>query len=875
MSYKVFQNGSTWIKSDFHLHTNADSEFKYESESDQFKFISEYIRILKESEIRLGVITNHNKFDLAQFKLLRKEALKEEIYLLPGVEFSIKDGSSGIHLLIVFGDGWIYNEENRNYIQDFLITAFASIQNFYSSPYPNSKFNLNETYTTLNEFKRDYFFVLAHVDDKNGLFEELSGRNLETLVKQEAFSKVLAIQKSGNLDNYNKLNKLCESIKRENKIACVEGTDNAQNGLEAIINNQRKCYLKIGDFNFDAVKFALFANNSRLALKEKPKISNSFIKSISFEGGLLDGQTIDLSPELNNVIGIRGSGKSAIIEAIRYVLNIPDPSIIADKDYKANLIRYIFGSGGKAVLTVVNKYGKEYIVEKILGQKEDIYKDGSIQPDIDINAIIEKPVYFGQKDLSNKESDFESDFIKRLIGNNLEYIQNDIGRKKTEIKDIVFQLNKTKNISEQKKETQTVIDNAKHQLDIFKQYGIEEKLKIQTLYEKDISILNASKEEINNFIRDIENILNSNSNKGFFESYPEISDVNKTYIEEIKQIFVNFSNEFKNISAVVRNINNFVNKFTEIIDKINSDKEKLKEEFAKIKREINIPNINPDKFIEFNRIIQTNQLKLNEFEKLEKQKNELEKSLKEKLADLNKLWHDEYKALEKEINKIKENQNKLTIEIEYKGQREKFIEALKRYFKGSNIRDSNYQEISDFYIDFVEIYKDMSKIKELLNINQQAEFEKHFNENFFDLITFRVEDKISIKYNGKELSENSLGQRASALILFLLSQKGQDILIIDQPEDDLDNQTIYDEVIKEILKLKGQMQFIFATHNANIPVLGDSEKIIACEYEENKIKLKQGSVDTPFMQKAIVNIMEGGLEAFNRRKDIYNIWIMK
>ena len=92
----------------------------------------------------------------------------------------------------------------------------------------------------------------------------------------------------------------------------------------------------------------------------------------------------------------------------------------------------------------------------------------------------------------------------------------------------------------------------------------------------------------------------------------------------------------------------------------------------------------------------------------------------------------------------------------------------------------------------------------------------------------------------------------------------------------MDNQTIYDEVIKEIVKLKDSMQFIFATHNANIPVLGESEKVVACNFEDSsKIEIIEGSIDTPVIQKSIVSIMEGGKEAFTRRKDIYNIWNIK
>ena len=155
------------------------------------------------------------------------------------------------------------------------------------------------------------------------------------------------------------------------------------------------------------------------------------------------------------------------------------------------------------------------------------------------------------------------------------------------------------------------------------------------------------------------------------------------------------------------------------------------------------------------------------------------------------------------------------------------------------------------------------------------EFKKRLNNNIFDLITFRVEDSFTIKYNNKPLKEHSLGQRATALILFLLAQKEANVLIIDQPEDDLDNQTIYEDVIKAIKSLKGQMQFIFATHNANIPVLGDSEKIISCKYSEDKIYIHGGTIDNQKTQKQIITIMEGGEEAFKRRKNIYEIWSMK
>jgi chromosome segregation protein len=140
------------------------------------------------------------------------------------------------------------------------------------------------------------------------------------------------------------------------------------------------------------------------------------------------------------------------------------------------------------------------------------------------------------------------------------------------------------------------------------------------------------------------------------------------------------------------------------------------------------------------------------------------------------------------------------------------------------------------------------------------------------LVTFRIPDKVTILYHEKPLGDHSLGQRATALIIFLLTQANFDCIILDQPEDDLDNQTIYEDVIRLVLELKGKRQMIFATHNANIPVLGDAEQIIRCGFEGAKIATVTGSIDSEQMQHEVITVMEGGAEAFARRKRIYERW---
>lgn len=78
------------------------------------------------------------------------------------------------------------------------------------------------------------------------------------------------------------------------------------------------------------------------------------------------------------------------------------------------------------------------------------------------------------------------------------------------------------------------------------------------------------------------------------------------------------------------------------------------------------------------------------------------------------------------------------------------------------------------------------------------------------------------------------------------------------------------------MKVKPNIQFIFATHNANIPVLGDSEMVHCCSATEETgithINIKSGSLDDATIRDQIITVMEGGHDAFERRKEIYKLW---
>ncbi|VVB85230.1 Uncharacterised protein [uncultured archaeon] len=858
-AFKTFENGSTSVRIDFHLHTRADDKGFYKGEDNQF--VKDYIDKLKQENIQVGIIANHNKFDRNEFQTLKKSAKKEEIFLLPGIELSVNDGANGIHILVVFGDRWL--ENSIDYINQFLANTFRGKEN-YENINERSNDSLVNTIELLDGYNKDYFIILAHIEQKSGFYEELKGGRITELGKNQLFRRaVLGFQKVRTRDIENNLKQWLG----EDLPAFVEGSD--PKNIEEIGKGE-KSYIKIGDFNFEAIKFALFDHEYRIK-KLKPEPENSYIKSISFEGGLLNGNTINLSSDLNNFIGIRGSGKSSIIEALRYALDIGFGFKAMDTDYKEKLVRYVLGSGGKITIEVVDRYKKEYRIEKIYNQKSDIFLENELVPEISTEAIINKPIYFGQKDLSNTGEGFEQDLINKLIGNKLKDIQKAIEKKQWDVINHIHELKKLKEIENKKEEILSQKADVQHKLKIYKEYGVEERLKKQVNFNKDNVKFNEIFDFISIYVDDIEKI-----NIEYLERFETITHYesieNKELFDEMMQIFNSIKSNFEELKGSSQFIRIKLEELQQIINKFQLKQDQLKEEFARIQREIKIPNINPDDFVKLNASLNLIDLKVNEIEKSSEKKTTIEKNLLLKLKELNDVWLEEYRFLSDEILKINDNQKSLKIEIEFKGDKNDYKKFLQKMFKGSGLYEKDFTEIVNKSQDCIEIYKVPSIIESILKDNKLLNFNNILQENLQAFLTYKVPNKYIIKYRDKELKEHSLGQRASALILFILSQKENDVIIIDQPEDDLDNQTIYEDVIKHIKNLKTKVQFIFATHNANIPVLGDSEQVIACEYKPETITPIIGSIDNKIIQEKIVHIMEGGSEAFNRRKEIYHLW---
>jgi len=633
-------------------------------------------------------------------------------------------------------------------------------------------------------------------------------------------------------------------------------------------------YLKLGDLNFDAIRFSLVNHEIRVK-NELSEINHPRITRLLIETRLsMSSIDISLNSNMTNLIGIRGSGKSAFIEAIRYALELNPKE---DSEYKENLINHVVGAGGKIVLEVQNST-QSYRIERIFNEKPKVYRDNEYKPDL-LPSSIFRVIYYGQKDIQKQsmERGTQIELIDQFVEENLRHVQEKIDEKETGIKNI---LKKSDALQEQidregyYKERKAALDD---KICTFKQMKIAEKLQKEANFKKDEvllqkinSSLSNSKNHIYSFKEKITTefsfltYITSEENPTIFNSIRDsLEELKVTWLKEIK----NIENAEENSSEIIKQLeNNFIE------EKIN-----VEEEIAKIKREINVTEVSPDDYGNYIQEIEEIRLKILEIEKYKSEIIEVERQKNILYSGLQDLWHQQWSIREQKKEEINSSQELVHIDIKYKQSKKYYEDFMINFFKGSKLRVEKLQKLTQIFSDNIELFNSLENKEKFLPVgfteNEWTKFKEKISESEAEFCLFRVPDLIEIKYNEKCIQNLSLGQRASALLMLLLTQENIPV-IMDQPEDDLDNQTIYEGLIKRIITLKGKRQIIFATHNPNIPVLGDCEKVIVFSNETDKIKTEFGSIDKVQIQKKIVGVMEGGEEAFNRRKNIYNQWIV-
>lgn len=880
-----FPFGNEWVRVDFHLHTRADNEFEKDPEWNELGkeglFASQYINQLVTQGVRVGAITNHNKFDLNEFKQLKKQAKKKNIFLMPGVELSVPEGRSGLHCLIIFDETkWLLQND---YINNLLTFAFESIDN-RENENTSCSWNLPLLLTKLDEHRkagRDCFIIMAHVEQKSGFVEELSGGRIGQLGTDPKFRQnILGFQKVRSFDKITNLKTWLGDV-----LPCfVEGSDCksiSQVGQAHLQGgSEKKTFIKIGANTFEAVKSALIDSEKRLGT-DVPTHSQPFLQKVEFVGGDLNGVSLNLSPSMNNFIGIRGSGKSTLLEAIRYGLGINDEDGASDSEYKKGLVKKLLNNGGKILLYVKDLINnRAYRIERIYEERAEVYDDITQQrlPNFSIAKDVFRVIYFGQKDLTSIGSDgFSRALIEKFFGHLLAPIRRNILESEIKIKAYLGELALLSSSIEQEPQLVENRNSIKHQLQIFKDQKVDEKLAKEVNFNKDIAHVKAFAAEVSAVSDKLKEIIASYSAlPAKFGTYQSVDNDNVT--AKANEISALISIRLKGIQTEADELSDHSKILLDLQNQLSELHTSLKDEFAEIKRALNTSNLDSGAYVRLVSSLDDIERKLESLSDKVEKRAELNRKLSEELVVLNKLWYKEYTVINNSVSGLNARNLSIKIKISYKENRGEFSEFLRNVLKGTGITGAHIAKLVEAYKDALVLYDDLeqdkSKLYQILSGGSLLNrFKEAFYKNIVAFLTLRVSDVCTLEYQGVELKRLSLGQRASAMILFLLALDGFSQFIIDQPEDDLDNQSIYQDVVKELVRLKDKCQFLFATHNPNIPVLGDCEQVFSCHHKEGHLlQPRSGSIDSEEIRKEIISVMEGGEDAFRRRNEIYSLW---
>lgn len=383
--------------------------------------------------------------------------------------------------------------------------------------------------------------------------------------------------------------------------------------------------------------------------------------------------------------------------------------------------------------------------------------------------------------------------------------------------------------------------------------------KISSISGFDTSLINSIKLEMNVIGLDIfEQLINKmhQENKDYNEQLKGVLEK----IKPLDEMNKNFKSEQKNTRAWIEKKSKLEEQLDQLKEKINS-MEKYKEHIQNLQQQrknyyINLLNV-----------------KLEQKSKYMNLKSELESD--ENISFKVKIEFNTEKFLEKEdaiINHASGNSQYVIVE--------KLQQSILE--KANKIDDVSNEEL-ETVLDFIDFMDSDSFINVIFG-------EKKNKENLLKK-SFKLEDLYNwlygdyydvnyyIEYKGKPLETLSPGQKGLVLMkVFLKLDNSSKPLLIDQPEDNLDNKSVFKDLVNDFREIKKKRQIIIATHNPNLVVNTDSEQVIIAKFEDSddqsgrpKIVYISGSLENNKIRNQVCEILEGGDTAFSKREKRYSL----
>ena len=841
------------------------------------------LRVCQEENIKVLGIADHGNVN--NVDKIRDLMSQNEIIVFPGFEVS---SSEKVHFVCLFNEKISKDILNRYLGNLELLDPEEGVR-----PSKLSAVLLLEKVYELGGVT-----YAAHCTEDSGvLYKKLNHVWRNPLLKAAQIPHTLDDLKNENDHGYRRilLNKE-PGYKRERPIAILNAKDVEK--PETLRSPTASCLIKMTEPCFESFQQAFLDPESRIRLNsDLTEKYYSQIEKVSFTGGYLDGVNIKFSEHLNAVIGGRGTGKSTLLECIRYALEIQPLGKNAIKQHDEIIKENLGKEKGRVEVTIRSSAmnGKRFIISKKYGESAYIKDEWGAISMFTPSDLLPKIEIYGQNEIYEIAQDPIGQL--KLLERFLDIDSRNLEGKLTEI---VSKLGKNRIdcVSAQEKLSE-VEDEVAHlpklreRVEQFEKLGLKEKLKIVPLLEKEKQLVQRAITDLNQLSDVLASVQEHLPDTIFLNDKALVGIPHVESLEKIKskldELNTRITPLLKEIETIIREAESFLeNARSDLSSKIETEEEALSTAFKEIPSHAG--QSGKEIGIHLQKLLQKIE-RIRPSESMLKDRKAVLDSLKKTrlglLSELSEVRSERSAQLQRTLQRLnKKLQNKMRLKVAPEANREPLLRFLVSF---------NLDGIGAGRLSWIKSAEDFSPVKLAETIRKGANELKNLgwgvtpsvadglvklNEaRLMELEEIELPDTITIELNvahqGMEnyraLDKLSTGQQCTA-ILHMLLLENRDPLIMDQPEDNLDNAFIAERIVKELRSAKISRQFLFATHNANIPVFGDAEWIGVFQAEEGRGAIPtelQGAIDLPQIQEKASEILEGGKAAFIQRKDKY------
>ncbi|GLX13678.1 phosphoesterase [Pseudomonas straminea] len=894
-----------------------------------------YARACYEAGLNAVGITEHNFLNkdfmpylYEAFSTLSKE-FNREITIFPGFEFEA-DVGKGMHVLCLFEPGT--DLEDMDHI---LTECGVARPRVSEGVLAKSRLQLTDILKIVQKPNPDGSWrgivIVPHIFT-DSLFD--NDRISEWIQREEFINPdLLAVEVPKPVEKMSlgfqrlfESNKDCaKEWRRARPIATIMSSDNkmllAKDEDDRPMPNSigyRYTWMKMSAPSIESLRQAFLDPKSRIrlpvdvkndphpeSLNNHPHIKSVDIKGVTF----LADQLIHFSPNMSSIIGGRGSGKSTVLEYLRLMLGKWDD---LDRDTAARMQRIKDTAAGDGVSLTVDFQSWNGVQHRLIWNGKSPHLDG-VELEDPKTFFKQLPAQFFSQQQLNKITQVDPDEGILHTAKLLELVNG-------------FKANELKELDNKELQLHQEITGKlerKHQL-----IELEATLRSLKQEKSDLDRQWQARNDVQNEAKTHENLK---AEKQHIDSAvtlaTEQSDQISATAKALKDKLIPFS---RGESPHFEWISELDTKFRQATEELEADialltasyQKKISDIFEKssawtaISRELS----NADeqfsqacqaKGISTEDVSQLSNLAILRTQKQSEIDDQISKiesikldviGLDEQQENLTQIWHQQVLVRQAAASKantlaVHEESSKqfIDVSVKYQGDKKNFLDLWESFgptdgrtklgrswndlggtlfslfeenskppasiWKFTNIwfEQGHLQALGDIWSDVSTYIADNSKAWDHLTIQRV--------QDAVDIALFRPDGSLAGKISDGSLSD---GQRNTAALALLLAQDGGP-LIIDQPEDELDSNFVFKELIPMIRRVKSSRQLIVATHNANLPVNGDSDLVYAIAAKDGRgVKHAAGGLDQLAVTKAVLDIMEGTEEAFRRRREKYN-----